>query len=159
MAVVELLLPALTSHVRTARLVGVAVARRAGLGDEQVDEVRLALGEACGRAVSLHARHAPAQRVEITIEDDVRGLTITVADQGPAAGPAVHDVAGDMLDTPADPVDEAPEVDPDVALAVLTGLVDDVDVASSDGRTTITLRWPLAARRTGSTAAAASVGG
>ena len=59
MAVVELLLPALPAHVRTARLVVVAAARRAGLADELVDEVRLAVGEACARAVGMHARHVP----------------------------------------------------------------------------------------------------
>jgi anti-sigma regulatory factor (Ser/Thr protein kinase) len=41
-------------HVRTARLVGVAVARRAGVAEELLDEVRLAIGEACTRAVALH---------------------------------------------------------------------------------------------------------
>ena len=58
MAHVELTLPALPAHVRTARLVGVAAARR-GLDDGLVDEVRLAVGEACSRAVGLHAKHAP----------------------------------------------------------------------------------------------------
>ena len=37
MALVELLLSPLPSHVRTARLVAVAAARRAGLDDERVD--------------------------------------------------------------------------------------------------------------------------
>ena len=45
------------AHVRTARLVGVAVARRAGVADTIIDEVRLAIGEACSRAVALHRRH------------------------------------------------------------------------------------------------------
>ncbi len=44
MALVELLLTPLPAHVRTARLVVVAAARRAGLDDERVDELRLALG-------------------------------------------------------------------------------------------------------------------
>lgn len=160
MAVVELLLPALPSHVRTARLVGVAAARRAGLADDLVDELRLAVGEACARAVSLHARHAPGERVRITVEDAITGLTVAVADRGPAAGPAVRDVAGDMLDTdlPDGPDSGGSAVDPDVALAVITGLVDDVDVASADGATTISMRWPLPDRRVGSTAAAAASG-
>jgi len=88
MALVELLLPALPSHVRTARLVVVAAGRRAGLVDGLVDEFRLAVGEACARAVQLHAEHAPDERVRVTVTDDVLGLTVTVTDVGPAAGPA-----------------------------------------------------------------------
>ena len=37
-------------HVRTARLVAVAVARRAGFDEARLDEVRLAVGEVCARA-------------------------------------------------------------------------------------------------------------
>lgn len=157
MAVVELLLPALPSHVRTARLVGVAAARRAGLDDELVDELRLAIGEACARAVCLHAEHAPDERVLIAVEDAVTGLTVAVTDRGPAAGPAVSDVAGGLLDTSLDGPDGSGDLatDPDVALAVLTGLVDDVHLTSGEYGSTVTMRWPLPARRTASTSAAA----
>ena len=153
MAVVELLLPALPEHVRTARLVVVAAARRAGLPDGLVDELRLAVGEACGRAVGLHAGLPDGERVRLTVTDDVLGLTVAVTDAGPQAGPA-RDVAGGLLD--AEPDGDA--VDPDVALALLTGLVDEVEVSSRpEGGTTVTMRWPLPARLTGgppSTAAA-----
>lgn len=152
MAVVQLLLPADPAHVRTARLVCVAAARRAGLVDGLVDELRLAVGEACARAVALHARHAPDERVSVRVTDDVLGLSVAVHDRGPAAGPAVDDVTGGLLDSElgADghlPVEDA--VDPDVALALLTGLVDEVEVEAHDAGTTVTLRWPLPARRSG----------
>src|SRR3954468_16840296 len=97
MAVVELTLAPLPAHVRTARLVGVAAARRAGLEPELVDELRLAVGEAVWRPVVRHARHAEGQPVRITVSDEPGGLTITVTDQGPAAGPASDDPAGDLL--------------------------------------------------------------
>jgi anti-sigma regulatory factor (Ser/Thr protein kinase) len=51
MATVELRFSALPEHVRTARLVAAAVARRAGVDEAVLDEVRLAVGEACTRAV------------------------------------------------------------------------------------------------------------
>ena len=44
--------PPCPAHVRTARLVAVAVARRAGVDEDVLDEVRLAVGEACSRAVA-----------------------------------------------------------------------------------------------------------
>jgi len=155
MALVELLLSPLPSHVRTARLVAVAAARRAGLDDELVDELRLAVGEACSRAVGLHAHHAPDLPVRLTVEAGATGLTLTVHDSGPAAGPVLADPAEGML-AGADSrlasesdggFDELS--DPDVALAVLHGLVDDVTVATRPGATVVTMRWPLPAGATG----------
>ena len=151
MALVELTLAPLPAHVRTARLVGVAAARRAGLDAELVDELRLALGEAASRAVGLHVRHAQGVPVRITVSDDPTGLTITVTDQGPAAGPVPDDPAGDMLgsDLADDDAGADDLVDPDVALAVLSGLVDDYAVDAGAGGTTVTLRWPLPPGTTG----------
>lgn len=143
MAVVELLLSPLPAHVRTARLVAVAAARRAGLDDELVDELRLAVGEACSRAVGLHGRHAPDSPVRLTVADDPNGLTLSVGDVGPAAGPVPDDAGEGLLAGPdvGGGLDEL--VDPDVALAVLHGLVDELTVQSEPGGTVITMRWPL----------------
>lgn len=155
MALVELLLSPLPSHVRTARLVVVAAARRAGLDDELVDELRLALGEACSRAVGLHLRHAPTVPVKVTVADDPSGLTVTVTDSGPAAGPAPDDLTEGLFEgSDGDEVEEL--VDPDVALAVLSGLLDSVDVDATAGGTTVTMRWPLPAGSTGPGATALS---
>ena len=142
MALVELSLTPLAAHVRTARLVVVAVARRAGLDADQVDELRFAVGEACSRAVGLHTAYAPGEPVVITV-DDLRGtLVVTVADRGPEAGPALGDLTPGLLELEL--AEGAAEVvDPDVALAVLTGLVDDLEITASGSGTTVTMRWPL----------------
>lgn len=155
MALVELLFPPSPEHVRTARLVVAAAARRVGLADELVDELRLALGEACGRAVLLHARHAPDVRVEVTVRDDPAGLTVAVRDRGPAAGPVATDAAGLLEDAfndafSDDGVDgEGGLADPDVALAVVQGLVDDVSIEPDPQGTTVIMRWPLPVRLSG----------
>lgn len=153
MALVELRIPPLPAHVRTARLVVVAAARRAGLDDDLVDELRLALGEACSRAVGLHARHAVGKQVSVTISDDVTGLVVAVTDHGPAvdAEPALRTSVADSLTGQGG---DDGEVDSDVALAVVAGLVDDMDVDSTPGRTTVTMRWPLQGRGPGATAVA-----
>ena len=139
MALVELLLAPLPAHVRTARLVTVAASRRAGLVDEPVDELRLAVGEAASRAVGLHARYAPHLPVRITIEDGPGGLVVTVTDRGPAAGPLTDDLADEIVGAH----DGDDVVDPDVALALLTGLVDTATVQVDAQGTVVTLRWPL----------------
>ena len=130
---VELLLPASPEHVRTARLVVVAVARRAGLQDELVDELRLAVGEACARAVGVNALQSPAARVALSVEDDVTGLTVTVADAGSDSDHA-------YLDEEAFTEGSSPEV----ALAVLKGLVDELEVGPAPGGgTQVRMTWPL----------------
>jgi anti-sigma regulatory factor (Ser/Thr protein kinase) len=135
--------------VRTARLVVVAAARRAGLADSLVDELRLAVGEACSRAVGLHRAHAPETPVRVLVDDQPQQLTISVLDVGPAAGPASGDLAEDLLegDDPDDADDDL--VDPDVALAVLAGLVDDCRIEAGEGGTAVTMRWPLPTRPVG----------
>ncbi len=64
-----------------------------------------------------------------------------MVDLGPAAGPAPTDLTEGLLDDPA--ADDEELVDPDVALAVLTGLVDGVEITPSSAGTTVTMRWPL----------------
>jgi anti-sigma regulatory factor (Ser/Thr protein kinase) len=148
MAVVALQISPLPSHVRTARLVAVAAARRAGLPDELVDELRLALGEAASRAVGLHARHAPDVPVSVTVHDNPGGLTVSVSDRGPAAGPAPGELSEGLFDGAQGAGGEEHEllgslVDPDVSLAVVTSLVDEVTVDHGAEGTTVTMRWPL----------------
>ena len=154
MALVELLLSPLPSHVRTARLVVVAAARRAGLEDGLVDELRLAVGEACTRAVGLNARHAPEVPVKVLVTDDPTGLVLSVTDAGPEAGPAPDDLSEGLLEGQLEGAQDYGH--PDVSLAVLTGLVDSVEVAPSAAGTTITMRWPLPASAGGPGATAIS---
>jgi anti-sigma regulatory factor (Ser/Thr protein kinase) len=145
---VALLLPAHPEHVRTARLVVVAAARRAGLDDDLVDELRLAVSEACARAIGLN-RGDPSQRIEITVSDDATGLRVSVADRGAAQLADLDDGSSDGADgaDEADGEDDADEdlLDPDLSLALITGLVERAEVATGpDGTgTVITLTWPL----------------
>ena len=152
MALVELLLSPLPSHVRTARLVVLAAARRAGLEDGLVDEIRLAVSESTSRAVSLNARHAAEVPVKILVSDDPTGLTLSVTDAGPAAGPGPDDLSEELLAG----ADGGEDADPDVALAVLTGLVDEVAIEPAATGTTVTMRWPLPVGSTGPGGTAAS---
>src|SRR5579863_3925997 len=85
MATVEVAFTPLPAHVRTARLVATAVARRSGVDEALLDEVRLAVGEACSRAVEAHRRHCPAEpvRIEMTAADE--RFVVTVSDHAPTA--------------------------------------------------------------------------
>jgi serine/threonine-protein kinase RsbW len=84
MATVEVTFTPLPAHVRTARLVATAVARRSGVDESLLDEVRLAVGEACSRAVEAHRRHCPAEPVRIEMTDQDQRFVVTVSDHAPA---------------------------------------------------------------------------
>src|SRR5580658_7951045 len=80
MATVELSFTALPAHVRTARLVATAVARRSGVDESLLDEVRLAVGEACSRAVEGHQLHCPAEPVRLALTDLADRFEVEVTD-------------------------------------------------------------------------------
>ena len=83
MATVEVTFTPRPAHVRTARLVATAVARRSGVDEALLDEVRLAVGEACSRAVEAHRRHCPAEPVKIEMTDQGERFVVVVSDQAP----------------------------------------------------------------------------
>lgn len=119
---VELSFPPTPGQVRTARLVAVAMARRAGLDDVRLDEVRLAVGEACARAVNRCLAGAVTAPVLLQVADGEPGLVAEVIDQA-------------KVDGSDDPV----------MLALLSGLADSVEVlegpAGPAGR--VRLEWWL----------------
>jgi hypothetical protein len=156
------------AHVRTARLVGVAVARRAGVAAELFDEIRLAIGEACSRAVALHRDHSIADLVEVALGDDER-FTVRVIDRAPidaALGQALGDPAEladpvALLEQPPgqvaspDPAAEDPTAEEAVTvgmrLALLAGLVEDLTVRPVDHGpgTEVQMSWPMPSGRNG----------
>src|SRR5271165_4297935 len=83
MATVEVTFTPLPAHVRTARLVATAVARRSGVDEALLAEVRLAVGEACSRAVEAHRRHCPAEPVRIEMTDQGERFVVVVSDHAP----------------------------------------------------------------------------
>lgn len=135
------------AHVRTARLVAVAVARRAGVAEEVLDEVRLAVGEACSRAVALHQLYQLTDLVEVEMADGAR-FTVRVSDRGPAETRPETDSVPDPVELVADSDTSfpAPSVAVGMGLALLTGLVDDLQVVPRwDGAgTSVRMSWPTA---------------
>jgi anti-sigma regulatory factor (Ser/Thr protein kinase) len=78
MARVEVTFTPLSAHVRTARLVATAVARRSGVPDALLDEVRLAVGEACSRAVEAHQAACPAEPIRVALTDQAGRFEVEV---------------------------------------------------------------------------------
>ncbi|GGU71880.1 anti-sigma regulatory factor [Streptomyces albospinus] len=135
MATVELRFSALPEHVRTARLVAAAVARRAGVDEAVLDEVRLAVGEACSRAVGLHESHGIAAPVRVVLIEDEKKFSIEVGDGVSGPGGAGGTEAEGAAEADAEGEDE-------MGLAVISGLVDDVEVTSGEDGGLIRMSWP-----------------
>ena len=149
MATVEMSFTPLPVHVRTARLVATAVARRSGVEEALLDEVRLAVGEACSRAVEAHQAQCPAEpvRIELTGSDGRFEVTVTdaaIAAPDPAAstpesaaGWAANGVAnGDSAHTAGGFPQEG------LGLAVIAGLADDVQFTRTPAGLSIKMSWP-----------------
>jgi len=167
MATVEVTFTPLPAHVRTARLVATAVARRSGVDEALLDEVRLAVGEACSRAVEAHQRHCPAEPVRIEMTDQDERFVVTVSDHAPtaparpsASGPAAPAAASDSAGRDSAGQDSAGQdgagyegagydggsaIPAGFGLAVISGLADDVRVLSTSSGVSVRMSWPSTA--------------
>src|SRR5579872_3978246 len=175
MATVEVTFTPLPAHVRTARLVATAVARRSGVDESLLDEVRLAVGEACSRAVEAHRRHCPAEPVRIETTDQDHRFVVTVSDHAPNpqtpadTGPrdgvarngtghdgashdgASHDGAGhdgseyDGLGYDGLGYEGGSAIPAGFGLAVISGLAEDVRVLSTSSGVSVQMSWPSTA--------------
>jgi hypothetical protein len=112
--------------VRTVRLVAAAVARRTATDGDFVEEVRLAVGEACALLVGPAAGRGSSGPVEVTMRIDER-FRVTVQAAGNVAG----------QDPPSSDIDG---IEP---WALLRGLIDDFQIVSASDSTALTMSWPL----------------
>ncbi|WP_076819831.1 ATP-binding protein [Pseudofrankia asymbiotica] len=169
MSTVELRFAALPGHVRTARRIAMAVARRAGVPTGVLDEIGIAVGEACLRAVNVNRRRAPESLVEIRMTGVDGAFTVAVADSGEPGDDVAPGPDGGLLGAPAlldlstgdarpagDPLTALPgdqepgaagsALPPGIGLALIEGLVDDVQIRRRpDGvGTVVTMTWDTA---------------
>ncbi|MBB6346576.1 ATP-binding protein [Nonomuraea muscovyensis] len=136
MATVELTFSALPAHVRTARLVATAIARRTGVEESLLDEVRLAVGEACSRAVEAHRAHCPGEPIRIELRDDSGRFEVTVSDLAPSDET--------IQERPLDLGVLSDSFMSGFGIAVIAGLADDVEVFPSPKGMRIRMSWPAA---------------
>jgi serine/threonine-protein kinase RsbW len=127
--VLELKIPARPEFVAIVRLVvsSLATARRA-LVDERIDDLKLAVSEACTNAIEAHATVGTDRPVVVQIWEAFERMEVRVSDSGPGFA---------LQELPAHP----PVTDPDrlnfergLGIPLMRTLVDDVSfVSSADG--------------------------
>jgi serine/threonine-protein kinase RsbW len=160
-ATVTLRLPASRAHVRTARLVAAAMARRSGVDETMLDEVRLAVGEACARAVRQHERYSVDEPITLEFGDKDR-FSVAVIDRAPAGDHAAAIVTAQAAaEAPASPLNPGDDAGPfgepgwqglsatadALGLALLDAVAQDVVVTEADigTGTCVTMSWPVGA--------------
>lgn len=133
MGTVTIKLPPAPDQVRTARLLAVTLARRAGVDEVLLDEVRLAVGEACARAVHAHVDRGVREPITVLLTDDggFEAVVVDVASRPQPASPGRGRRYGGE-DAAA------------IGLALLGAVVDDVTIEPvTPIGTSVRMRWPV----------------
>ena len=130
--ILELEIPARPEYVAIARLVVSSLASsRRNLPDDRIDDLKLAVSEACTNAIEAYGRSQARDRVRIIVQDDDEKLEVDVTDEGPGF---------DLESLPTHP----PVTDPSrlnfergLGIPLIRTLVDDVEFASSADGTAV----------------------
>jgi anti-sigma regulatory factor (Ser/Thr protein kinase) len=135
--------------------VAAAVARRSGVEEGILDEVRLAVGEASSRAVDLHQANCPGEPVIIRLTDGGTRFTVEVVDHVPRPNTHIPEQPAEAFDrvgtVEAEMLGEGRTARNDgddslahsVGLAVIEGLVDDVTFEHQADGLVLRMSWPL----------------
>jgi anti-sigma regulatory factor (Ser/Thr protein kinase) len=92
---VELEIPPRSPYVGVVRLVIAALARNAGLDEEAVDDLKIAVSEACANAVLSSEEAGSDEPVSVTWDEGGEDLVIEISDHGTP----YHGGGGDPLDS------------------------------------------------------------
>ncbi|HET7653367.1 MAG TPA: ATP-binding protein [Acidimicrobiales bacterium] len=131
-AVVELEIPARAEFVALARLVVSSFASTSfGLEDDRIDDLKIAVSEACTNAIEAHDAAETDERVLIRCDDNEGHLEVRIEDRGRGFDPET---------LPEHP----PVTDPTrlkfergLGIPLIRSLVDDLDITSSDAGTQV----------------------
>lgn len=124
MSEVELHLPPDVQYVGLARLVVTVAARQAGMADERIEDLKIAVSEATTNAILAHRRSDEPSPVVLSFgptRNDTFGVTI--ADTGPGFDPPSSDTHSTRAWT-----DEG-----GLGVTLIRGLADDVEFVRGQG--------------------------
>jgi anti-sigma regulatory factor (Ser/Thr protein kinase) len=82
MSAVELEIPARSAYVGVVRLALSSLARSAGLDEDTVDDLKMAVSEACANAVLSNEQSGKDEPVQITWSEEPGRVVIEIGDRG-----------------------------------------------------------------------------
>jgi len=98
---IVLTLPAAPEFVRLARLTSAGLATRIGMGYDEVEDLRIAVGEACSLLIGTGAR-AGAVTLTFSLVSDAVDVEIAGALDGPPPGDGDTELSDQILDAVVD---------------------------------------------------------
>jgi serine/threonine-protein kinase RsbW len=130
--VVELEFPARAEFVGLARLVVSALATTdTTLADDRIDDLKIAVSEACTNAIEAHGAIDTSERVLVRCRAEAQFLEVLIEDRGEGFDPATLP-------------DHPPVTDPDrlnfergLGIPLIRALVDELEISSSAGGTAV----------------------
>jgi serine/threonine-protein kinase RsbW len=134
-AVVELEIPARSAYLSLVRLVvDAAVTSLApGLGGARLDDLKVAVSEACSNAIDAHRTTWAAGPVQILCDLGDDAVTVEVVDRGPGFDPG----GVELLPPASDP--RRLRHESGLGIPLMRTLADHVDFSSSDDGTRVRL--------------------
>lgn len=131
---IELGIPARAEYVALARLVVSSLASsRRDMADERIDDLKVAVSEACTNAIEAHRKSGTELPVTIACEEYDDRIVVAVIDHGDGFDPATLPQHPPVTDP------ERLNFERGLGIPLIRTLVDEVEIESSDKGTRIAL--------------------
>ena len=88
MSTVEIEIPSRSAYVRVVRLALTSLARAAGLEEETVDDLKIAVSEACANAVIANEQAGSDEGVRVVWSEEDERIVVDIADRRSGPEPA-----------------------------------------------------------------------
>lgn len=133
-AAIELEIPSRPEYIGLARLVVSSLASgRRSLADDRIDDLKLAVSEACTNAIEAHAGMAIDDRVVVRWSEEDDRLEVAVCDRGHGFDPAALPEHPPITDP------ERLNFERGLGIPLIRTLVDEVEFAPSSAGTSVRL--------------------
>lgn len=120
-------IPPDAEHVRTARLFAASVARHFEAEDERVEDLKVAISEACTNAINAHRAAGVSDAIRLVARSEEGAISFDVVDAGRGFDPDDALAANDY--TPPMGLFEG-----SLGLALIRSLFPDAQIVRNDGR-------------------------
>jgi len=131
---VELEIPARPEYIALVRLVVSSLASgRRVLADERIDDLKLAVSEACTNAIEAHGALDTEERVRVRCQDGDDRFEVSIDDRGEGFDPA------SLPEHPPVTDPERLNFERGLGIPLIRTLVDEVRFDSGDGGTSVTM--------------------